>query len=269
MRKLAFLLMVLLAGCTVTEEKYNVDLTLRPYPITAGVETNIDFKITDDSGNPVPLETMHERIVHLFTIREDLEEFKHIHPEDFGKLTEENMKDAAFSIKNTFSEAGKYAVVFEFTTNGKTLYKQLELNVEGAKKELSVNRDTGRIKSFSEYGMEMIPVESLDGQLVEKHGDIKSGEKTNLVFRVIKNGDFVDNLELYLGSEAHFAVWKDDLTNFMHAHAYMPEMDHGQMYFGPNLPVQLTFPEPGFYKIFIQFKHEGKVITGDFMIEVA
>lgn len=264
MKGLLFLVVVFLVGCTSVEEVYDIDLTVKPYPIKKGVETSIDFKIAKD-GNPVSLEIDHERMVHILTVREDLEEFKHIHHEDFNELTEENEKNAEFNIKNTFAEAAKYAIVFEFTTAGKTLHRQLELNVEGQKKELIINKDSNWIKVFGEYGVEFIPLESIEGPLIQKQSEIKAGEKTALLFRVIKDGNFVDNLEPYLGSAAHFIVWKEDLNQFMHQPAYVPIS--GQSNFGPNLPVELTFPEPGFYKIFIQFKHQGEVIIGDFWIE--
>ncbi len=269
MKRLLFLLLVFLVGCTSVEEVYDIDLTIKPYPIQKNVETSIDFKISKE-GNPVPLEIDHERIVHVLNVRGDLEEFKHIHHEDFNELTEDNRKNAEFNIKNTFAEAARYAVVFEFTTAGKTLHRQLELNVEGEKKELTINKDTNWIKAFGEYGIELIPLESID-TVVQKQSEVKAGEKTALLFRVIKSGDFVKDLEMYLGAEAHFAVWKEDLSEFMHQHAYVPiaghGVTHGQVLFGPNLPVELTFSEPGFYKIFVQFKHQGKVITGDFWIE--
>src|SRR5574341_2415824 len=107
MKILLFLLAIFLVGCTTIEEVYDVDLTVKPYPIKKNVETGIDFKIAKD-GNPVPLEINHERIVHILTVREDLEEFKHIHHEDFNELKEENKKNSQFNIKNTFAEAAKY-----------------------------------------------------------------------------------------------------------------------------------------------------------------
>ncbi len=255
-----------MVGCTTVEEAYDIDLTVKPYPIKKGVETSINFKITKE-GNPIPLEINHERIVHILTVREDLEEFKHLHHEDFNKLTEENRKNSQFNIKNTFAEAAKYAVVFEFTTAGETLHKQLELDVEGEKGELTVNKDSNWIKEFGEYGMELIPLESISGPLIQKQSEIKAGEKTAFLFRVIKDGSFVEDLEMYLGAKAHFTVWKEDLSEFIHRYAYEPEIMNKETRFGPNLPVELTFPEPGFYKIFAEFKHEGEVITGDFWIE--
>lgn len=275
MKKLAILLLIFLVGCTFIEKVYDIDLTIKPYPIQKNVETNLDFNITKE-GNPVSLELNHERLVHIFSVRQDLEEFKHTHPEDFGEITAENKANAQFNIKNTFAENAKYAIVFEFTTAGKTLYKQLELNV-GVPKELPVDKDTSWVKSFDGYGIELIPLDSIapfteaSGPIVQKQSEIKAGEKTALLFRVIKDGDFVDDLDTYLDSAAHFAIWKEDLSQFMHEHAYMQSSENGghqgKVNTGPNLPVELIFPEPGFYKIFVQFKHKGKIITGDFWVE--
>lgn len=275
MKKLFVLLTLILLGCTITEELYDIDLTIKPYPITSNTETDIDFKITKD-GDSVPLEINHERIVHVLTVREDLEEFKHIHPENFGKATKENIQNSEFGIKNTFAEAAKYLMVFEFQSEGKILAKQVELEVGNKKKELSVNRDLNMAKSFGDYSVEMIPLESIDEYLmqstiIQKQSSIKSNERTGFVFRVITRGDFVGDLEPYLGSKAHFSIWKDDLTNFMHLHAYESGHEdnmHGEKKFGPNLPLIVNFPELGYYKIFVEFQHEGKVIAGNFMVEV-
>ena len=275
MNKLLVLLLIFLLGCTVTEELYDIDLTIKPYPIIPNTDTDIGFKITKE-GNPIPLEINHERIVHVLTVREDLEEFKHIHPENFGKAIEENIKNSEFGIKNTFTEAAKYLIVFEFQSEGKVLSKQVELDVGDKKKEFSVNRDLNMFKSFGEYGIEMIPLESVDdylinGALVQKQSKIKSNERTGFVFRVVKDGNFVSDLEPYLGSKAHFSVWKEDLTNFMHLHAYESGHEdnmHGIEKFGPNLPAVINFPEAGYYKIFVETQHKGKTIVGDFMVEV-
>lgn len=275
MKKLFILLTLFLLGCTVTEELYDIDLTIKPYPIVPNAETNIDFKITKD-GNPVPLEINHERIVHVLTVREDLEEFKHIHPENFGKATEENIKNSEFGIKNTFAEAAKYIIVFEFQSEGRVLSKQVELEVGSKKKEFEVDRDLTSTKSFGNYGIEMIPLESVDeylmyGGIVQKQSSIKSKVRTGFVFRVIKDGNFVADLEPYLGSKAHFSVWREDLTNFMHLHAYESGHEdniHGEKKFGPSLPLVVNFPEAGYYKIFVEFQHEGKAVAGNFMVEV-
>jgi hypothetical protein len=111
----------------------------------------------------------------------------------------------------------------------------------------------------------------MHGTIVQKQESIKAKESTGFVFRVIKEGNFVNDLETYLGSRAHFSVWKDDLTNFMHLHAYESghkENIHSKEKFGPNLPAVINFPEGGYYKIFVQTQHNGKTVVGNFMVEV-
>lgn len=38
--------------------------------------------------------------------------------------------------------------------------------------------------------------------------------------------------------------------------------------FGPNVEAHATFPEPGVYYLFGEFKHEGKVLVSKFAITV-
>lgn len=37
---------------------------------------------------------------------------------------------------------------------------------------------------------------------------------------------------------------------------------------GPDIKFATTFPEPGVYKIFTQFQHEGEVQTVDYIVKV-
>lgn len=261
MKKLSWLiLLIFLAGCISNQEAiYNVDIAITPFPLEKGVETNFNFKILDVFDNPAKLELEHERYVHVLSVREDLEEFKHLHHEDFGVLTGENIKNSEFSVKNTFEKAVKYYIVFEFKTGGKDLHNQIELEVEGDREKLTFNRNTETTKTIMGYSIELI-----------KGGVIKAGEKTDLMVKVVRDGKPVINFENYLGTRAHAVVWKEDLTNFMHAHAYTGKMDHSAhgSFVEGDIPLQLTFPEHGYYKLFVQFKHENEIITSDFTLEV-
>jgi hypothetical protein len=49
-------------------------------------------------------------------------------------------------------------MVFEFQSEGKVWFKQVELEVGSKKKEFEVNRDLNTIKSFGDYSIEMIPL---------------------------------------------------------------------------------------------------------------
>ncbi|MDP4012892.1 MAG: hypothetical protein Q8R00_04790, partial [Candidatus Nanoarchaeia archaeon] len=149
---------------------------------------------------------------------------------------------------------------------------QMEIEVGGDTEELTFDKDMSYLKTYGDYAVELIQVESLDALDLVERKEVKAGEKTNFIVRAIKNGNYVGGFENYLGTIAHAVVWKEDLTNFKHIHAYSPQMNHGDSImekdYGMNLPLQTTFPEPGYYKLFVQFKHEGKIITSDFTIKV-
>ena len=99
-----------------------------------------------------------------------------------------------------------------------------------------------------------------------------------------KNGAPVDNLEPYLGAAMHLAIVRADFGDFIHRHgevhapgsAPQPQTPVGTHVhssylppaFGPNVEAHMTFPEPGIYEIFGEFKHEGKVMVSRFFVQV-
>jgi hypothetical protein len=87
-------------------------------------------------------------------------------------------------------------------------------------------------------------------------------------------------VELYMGMLGHAAFLKDDGTVFAHVHPSgsvpaatmglaMPENPHAMhMTMAPSLPAVVSFPyglpKPGNYRIFVQMKRNGEIVTGMF-----
>lgn len=104
-------------------------------------------------------------------------------------------------------------------------------------------------------------------------------------FRLVDpKGADVKDIELYMGMLGHAAFVKDDGTVFAHVHPsgsvpaatlglVMPENPH-VMHMMPSaaLPAQVSFPyglpKPGIYRIFVQMKHGGEIVTGLFNANV-
>lgn len=81
------------------------------------------------------------------------------------------------------------------------------------------------------------------------------------------DGRPLHDLEPYLGAFAHIVGFHDDFSTVLHLHphgAVPKDADRG----GPVIDFTLRAPLPGYYKLFLQLKHKGEVITLPFGITV-
>jgi uncharacterized protein DUF4396 len=77
------------------------------------------------------------------------------------------------------------------------------------------------------------------------------GEPGQLRFQIVgENGRAERNFEVEHEKRMHFIVARDDLTGFQHLH---PSMDASG-----NWTTAIIIPEPGKYRVFADFKHEGE-----------
>jgi hypothetical protein len=112
-----------------------------------------------------------------------------------------------------------------------------------------------------------------DGYMItiDKHEPIKAGAPATLTFAVSRNDQGVADLEPYFGSPGHLVLISQDLTRLVHAHASgVHGHDHGPATpaSGPDLSFDVTFPAPGLYGAWLQFQHQGKMMTAPFTLEV-
>src|SRR5206468_11222012 len=98
-------------------------------------------------------------------------------------------------------------------------------------------------------------------------------------FRLVDSeGADAKDIQLYMGMLGHAAFIKDDGTVFAHVHPSgtvampalglaMPDNPHAMhTMMSGDLPAQVSFPfglpKTGFYRIFVQMKRGGEILTG-------
>jgi Cu+-exporting ATPase len=249
-----------------------VDLKTTPSALKAGSPSKILLILKDADGRPVQnLTMMHDRQMHVVISSADFSIFAHIHPEDFGPITEEMRNKAEYPVRFTFPKAGKYIIGVDFAVGDRPFSRHFTVEVAGRPKMGSYAKDLSLQKEFC--GLR-VAFSSVPGKIV-------AGEAAVLRYVFKEKGEPVKDLEPYLAAPMHVAVISSDLRNFIHAHGEIPGMDgrhprtgHEAMHmnvpgrFGPEIDVPVVFPEKGLYQIFGQVKYKGNVILLSFMIEV-
>jgi hypothetical protein len=229
--------------------EYPVHLTTEPHVIVPGADALLNFDIRNPKTDiPVrKFEVVHERLLHLFVVSQDLKFFLHTHPEREG--------DEDFHLKMKFPKAGLYRVLSDFYPTGGT--PQLITNtvmVPGAGFKLEkpvLAADIGKQKS-----------ENAAVELVMDPPNPTAGEKANLYFRVTPD----DRIEPYLGSMAHMLAASSDLIDMIHNHPFAASDAAGNAY--KQMQFNMIFPRPGMHRVWIQFQRAGVVNTVAFNVPV-
>ncbi len=243
-----------------------------PESITAGTSTTVVISFKDSEGKPVEdLVIVHDRLVHVVITSQDFSVFTHIHPDDFGPITQEMKRTARYPVRFTFPKAGRYIIGVDFAAKGKLFSKHFLVDVAGEPKMGSLTKELSREKRFGD----------LDVTLSTVPERIAAGKEVTLEYLFRRNGESVTGLEPYLAAPMHLAIISSDLKDFIHTHGElpgMPAMGHGEHHmmmhmtvpakFGPKIEVHVVLPRKGLYQVFGQVGYGGKVILTSFMVEV-
>jgi hypothetical protein len=188
------------------------------------------FRIVDAHGATVrDFDTEQARKMHVIVVRRDLRRYRHLHPTQGP--------DGAWRTSLTLPEAGVYRAFADFKAAGARHTLGIDLFVPGAfaPQELPAPSSTARV----------------DGYLVELHA-----HADRIGFFVRRGGKLVADLQPYLGARGHLVALRDGDLAYEHVHP-----DAGPP---PEIAFHLGASEPGTYRLFLQFRHEGRVHTAAF-----
>lgn len=237
---------------------------LEPQNPAPETETTLIVELRDEGGEPLTgLQIEHERLVHVIAVSEDLSYFTHIHPDDFGTITEAMKKNAQFPVKIAFPKAGKYAIAANFLHEGHEGVVKGFVQVGESPESLTLTKDFARTKQVEDITVEL----KLDA------GGLRSGEEAHLEYAMKdSSGKPIEDMTPYLGAPMHVAIWSFDLSYFQHTHGEVPGYGHdvpAGAKFGPLVDVHPMFPYPGLYKVISEFARGSKVYRASFVVEVA
>ncbi|SEG78027.1 hypothetical protein SAMN05444920_104556 [Nonomuraea solani] len=220
-------------GLQVSQDGY----TLNPITsIATGPPADFRFTVIGPDGKPVTAyQVEHDKKMHLIVASRDLTSFQHVHPE--------MAPDGTWSVKLAVPKAGSYRAFADFVTNEK----------------LTLGAD---LQAAGDYRPEPLPhvsrVSAVDDYTVNLAGNIVPGQQSKLTLTVNKGGEPITDLEPYLGAYGHLVALRAGDMAYLHVH---PEKGDKA---GPEITFYAEAPSRGDYRLFLDFKHDGKVRTASF-----
>lgn len=263
--------------------------------LKAKIPVAFEIDLKDKTGSAPTSDSLqytHERLFHVIAVDENFETFQHIHPEDQQVLTQDMFKSGKFPFNLTLEKDGRYLIAVDYAHLGHSISFTKIFDI--GKRQPVLTKDFSHAKKFGNYQVSFGPNK-------EK---IVSGENINIKYHFEKDGAPLSDLEPYLGAPMHFAIISEGFGGFAHTHGSLtPESEmqmqmHGSLLprsllinsvlahggpeedsrkvvgaalpakFGPDIYLSYIFPYPGVFVIFGEFKHQEKVVTTKFMVEV-
>ncbi|RNB85572.1 hypothetical protein [Brevibacillus panacihumi] len=192
--------------------------------------------LKDKEGNPVTeLEINHEKILHLIMVDESLQKYYHVHPEQTGK--------GEFRVTHSLKE-GSYKAFVDIKP------KHLAYHVT------PVPFQVGNPEVAADHGLspDSTLTRQVDGETVTLlMSSLQANEPVMLNFELDQT-----NLTPYLGAMGHVVILDEKAQHFLHVHP----SDEKQPIF------ETKFSQPGIYKIWAEFKQNGKVRAFPFVVEI-
>jgi hypothetical protein len=191
----------------------------------------VRLRVVDADGAPIrDFDVAHEKRMHLIVVRSDLRGFQHLHPAMAA--------DGTWTATANLARAGVYRVYADFTRDGAKHALGSDLHVAG------------------DYRPAALPAPAT----VSTAGDLavtlrRDGDR--FAFDVRRAGKLVNGaLQPYLGAKGHLVTLRADDLAYMHTH---PEAD--------QLAFDTELPSAGRYRMWVQFKLDGRVRTAAFTQE--
>jgi len=221
----------------------------------------------------------HNHLMHLYVIRlPEMDRVWHLHPERQG--------DGNFAQPLPAMPAGRYALYGDIVhANGlpETATSEIDLpEIAGTPLTGDDAGGTAPPLTSADYTRTVSPLSNGYRMVWDRGTAPLHARQASLIrFRVEDSaGHPAEGMELYMGMLGHAAFVSADRSVFAHVHPSgsvpmpalqlaQPDNPHaGHMMMSASLPAEVSFPygfpKPGAYRIFVQVKRAGEILTGVF-----
>jgi len=275
-------------GSEVHTHSTRFSITSAPAILQAGKSATLTLQIVDNAdGTPInDYEIVHDKKLHFILASSDLNWFNHLHPEFIG--------NGKFRVTTILPRAGKFRAYADYKPKGEEgEVGYSEVDVKGANavaatpKLVADKMQDGWMttqspglpegKTQADYTRAELPEYQV--ALMPMPAKIQAGEDVMLHFQVRdESGKPLENLQPYLGANGHCVILSADPKIYLHSHPTDGEhkmegmdmpMESTPASSGADVMFHTNFPRAGLYKIWGQFKHNDKIITAPFVVNVA
>ena len=199
------------------------------------------FRIAGPDGSPASDFDVEGGVrLHLIVVRRDLSGYRHLHPA--------LRPDGSWSTPLSFGEPGAYRAFADFEVDGRKIVLGRDLLVAGPMTPRPLPA-VSRTARAGDYSVEL------------SGGALRAGRSSTLGFTVTRAGRPVAAFEDYVGMRGHLIALREGDLAYTHLHA-LEERARVRIDFEAELG------EPGRYRLFLQFKVDGRVQTAPFTVEV-
>lgn len=203
--------------------------------------TEVSFQIEDGKDTLQDYGVSHTKEMHLIIVRDDLQNFHHLHPERDVQGT--------WSIPFTPPAGGTYWLYADFVDRQKSPHTiRFERTYEIAPGPYGIKENSETVKEVGGYRIAL---------KTEKHGS-----EISFTYSITDAAGVPVALEEYLGARGH-SVLISPSGDFIHTH---PSTSSGQVSEEEGeLPTFITkLPAGSFHRMFTQFRIQGEVLTVSF-----
>ncbi|WP_419879151.1 hypothetical protein [Brevibacillus centrosporus] len=194
--------------------------------------------LKDKAGNSVDeLVINHEKLLHFIIVDEHQEKYYHLHPEKIGK--------GEFRIGKILPN-GFYKAFIDIKP------KQLVYSVEPVPFVVGnpvVSVDNEELKPDDQL------IQTVEGETVKLNmSSFRTNEPVSLKFDLDRT-----KLTPYLGAMGHVVILDENAQKYLHVHPSN----------GEEPIFETKFSNPGLYKIWAEFKQDGKIRTFSYVVAIA
>jgi hypothetical protein len=225
-------------GLSVTQDGLRLVVDQRTLP--AGETAPLTFRVVDERGATVrDFDVEHTKRMHLIVARRDLTGFQHLHPTQRA--------DGTWTTRIRVADPGAYRMFADFAHDETPVTLGADLAVDGAATQRPLPAPATSTTSDGGDRVEL------------KTAAAHPGEEATLRFTVTRDGQPV-TLQPYLGAGGHLVALRDGDLAFLHVH---PDAARGN-----RVAFAATFPTAGRYRLFLQYRVDGRIHTAEFTEEV-
>jgi len=220
--------------------EYPLEVNCAPEPAQPQQPLQLTFRVLQpDTGTIVNnFEIVHEKLMHLFLVSENLEYFGHLHPT--------LQRDGSFTLDVNLPYGGMYRLLADYYPSGGTPQLAVStLFLTGRAPDTKLVPSLAPCKSTN-----------LTATLRTDPEELLAGLESRLTFSLSPT----DNLQTYLGAWGHMLAASGDLIDLLHVHPFLVR--------GGDIQFNVIFPRPGLYRVWTQFQRSGEVNTTVFTLSV-